>query len=120
MIDHTTQCFGLTVRDLAAIHGIFSAHPEVTEVLIFGSRATGTFKPGSDIDLAVMNDGVRNETLRKIVADFEDSSLPYFVDILLFPGLKNKELAEQITTNGKSIYLAAQPGIHHPVIATSG
>ena len=54
--------FGLTKKDIAALQSIFQRLPEIQEVIIFGSRAKGNSKNGSDIDLAVkgknMNDSV--------------------------------------------------------------
>ena len=103
-----TDIFGLTTRDRATISGIFAAHPEVTEVWIYGSRAIGIYKPGSDIDLAIMNVGVDRALVNRILEDFEESSLPYFIDLHLYPALKNKDLINEIATHGKEIYRANQ------------
>jgi predicted nucleotidyltransferase len=116
---HTDLQFGLTARDMATIQGIFSVYPDVREVWIFGSRANGTYKPGSDIDLAIVNEGVAHDMLRRIVADFEESSLPYFVDVIHLPALKNKDLAAEINHNGRSIYTAS-PGIDHVTSPDAG
>ncbi|HTG45994.1 MAG TPA: nucleotidyltransferase domain-containing protein, partial [Verrucomicrobiae bacterium] len=32
---------------------VFRRHPEVTRVILFGSRAKGTHRPSSDVDLAL-------------------------------------------------------------------
>lgn len=45
--------FGLTDRQREQLQAIFGRHPWVTRVWVFGSRATGKFRPGSDLDLAV-------------------------------------------------------------------
>ena len=65
-----------------------------------GSRAKGTHKFGSDIDLAIMSAGVSDKTIRNIKAEIEESSLPYFVDITNFTTLNHKELAEHIQRVG--------------------
>jgi predicted nucleotidyltransferase len=57
--------------------GNFKKYPDVKSVLIFGSGARGKYKQGSDIDLAIMNNGVNDKLISKIKSDFQESSLPY-------------------------------------------
>jgi len=96
--------YGLTERDTQTLFGIFNKFQEVESVYLYGSRAKGTHKSGSDIDLAIMNDGVSEKTIRTIKAEMEDSSLPYFVDITNFTTLTHKEFAEHIQRVGVSFY----------------
>ncbi len=99
-----SSSFGLTIRDMETIVDIFKKHPAVHEVHVFGSRAKGSYQPGSDIDLAIMNEGVNTQELSRMRAAFEDSLLPYFVDLVNFPQLKHAELKEHIQRVGKVIY----------------
>ncbi len=94
------NAFGLTRRDMNTIHGILAKYPAVQNVVIFGSRAKGTYHYGSDIDLAIMNDGVTETVISKIKSDFEDSSLPYFVDLVYYPTLSHLELKDHIERIG--------------------
>lgn len=96
--------FGLKDRDLKTIFETFDKYEEVKLVHIFGSRAKGTYRPGSDIDLAILNDGVSDATIGKIKSELEDSSLPYFVDLVNFPKLKHPEFIEHIKRVGKLFY----------------
>ena len=43
--------FGLSSQVIQKIKGVFSSHPEVEAVILYGSRAMGNFKAGSDVDL---------------------------------------------------------------------
>lgn len=97
--------YGLTLRDLATLHAIFKSFPEVQQVNIFGSRAKGVYKPGSDIDLAIMNDGVSNQIVRSLQSAFAESSLPYKVDIVNFFSLTSDEFIAHIKRVGVPIYL---------------
>lgn len=99
-----SSSFGLTIRDMETIVDIFKKHPAVHEVHVFGSRAKGSYQPGSDIDLAIMNEGVNTQELSRMRAAFEDSLLPYFVDLVNFPQLKHTELKAHIQRVGKIIY----------------
>ena len=96
--------YGLTKRDMKTIFDIFRKYPDVEIVHLFGSRAIGNYKPGSDIDLAIINDQVSAKTISSITSDFEDSSLPYTVDAVNFPELKNNDLTEHIKRGGVLFY----------------
>lgn len=96
--------YGLKERDLKTIFEILDKYSEVRLFHIFGSRAKGTQKPGSDIDLAIMNDGVSDTTILKIKSELEDNSLPYFIDLVNFPKLKHPEFIEHIESVGKPFY----------------
>ena len=98
--------YGLTERDIRTLFEIFGKFSEVKSVYLYGSRAIGTYQFGSDIDLAIMNEGVSDKTIREIKAEIEDSNLPYFVDITNFATLTHKELAEHIQRIGMPFYSA--------------
>ena len=104
MIKNNQNRFGLTERDMKTFQTIFGKYSEVKEVYVFGSRAKGNYKPGSDIDLAVMNDGADTKTIARLLSDFEESSLPIKVDLINFPVLKHNELIEHIKRAGVVFY----------------
>ena len=95
---------GLTDRDIQTINDILNKYPEVKKVWLIGSRATGNYQKGSDIDLAIMNEGVSEKTIQNIVTDFEESTLPYFVDVINYPYLRHQGLKEHIETVGKLFF----------------
>ena len=80
---------GLSNRDTQTIQDILNSYPDVEKVYLFGSRAIGNYHKGSDIDLAVMNEGISNKTIQSLISDFEESTLPYFVDVIYFPDLNH-------------------------------
>lgn len=51
-------------------------------VYLFGSRATGRARPGSDVDLAVESELDLSRPIRKAREAFEESTLPYTVDLV--------------------------------------
>jgi len=95
--------YGLNEQDEQTIFGIFKKYPEVENVLIFGSRAKGVFHNGSDIDLAIDGDHVTFKTLQQIKSDFEESSLPYRVDLFDMQRIEHVALKEHIQRVGKNI-----------------
>jgi uncharacterized protein len=48
---------GLGVRDIAEIRGVFERYPKVSNAILYGSRAKGNYRPGSDIDLTLQGGG---------------------------------------------------------------
>jgi predicted nucleotidyltransferase len=98
------NAYGLMERDMQTLTGIFQKYPEVSSVYLFGSRAKSTHKQGSDIDLAVVGKGGTDKVLRAIKADFEESSLPYNVDVASLATVEHQELKEHIGRVGVAIY----------------
>jgi|AntRauTorckE6833_2_1112554.scaffolds.fasta_scaffold00789_5 predicted nucleotidyltransferase len=98
--------YGLTDRDLQTITDIFTRYPQIKTVQLFGSRAKGTFHPGSDIDLAIMNKDVPQKIMLQLKSEFSESSLPYFVDLVYYPEIESDALREHIERVGVLIYSA--------------
>lgn len=67
----------------AMIERILSEHVPDREVVLFGSRAGGTPKPYSDIDLCIMGEQpVPSKILGDIREAFSSSDLPVRVDVI--------------------------------------
>ena len=97
--------FGLTEKEESAIKGVFDKFPEIREVIIFGSRAMGNFKPASDIDLALKGELIDLNLLGKIKARLEESiPVPYFFDLINLGTVSHKELKEHIQKHGIIFY----------------
>lgn len=96
---------GLTSEDIEIIHSIFRKYPSVKHVKIFGSRANGRYKNGSDIDLVILNNDFKCEDIASIRSDFEESALPYFVDIIDYKSITNNNLKDHINSIGLEFYL---------------
>jgi len=97
--------YGLLERDLKYIIEAVSKYPEIEEVIIFGSRAMGNYKKGSDVDLALKGEKVERKTVRRLSDDLnEEYPLPYFFDVVNYNDISNEELKEHIDNKGKRIY----------------
>lgn len=96
---------GLRESDINEMNRAFKRFPEIEEVVIFGSRAKGTYKRGSDVDLALFGPKVNFNTISKLHFWLnEESSMPYTFDVVWFEQLDNTELKEHIMRVGKIIY----------------
>jgi predicted nucleotidyltransferase len=97
--------YGLSDRTLATLEEIFRKYPGIEEAVLYGSRAKGNYREGSDIDLTLKTDGPFSRTdLLRISGDFDDSDMPYLVDVSMYHKLSNPSLVSHIDRVGKVIY----------------
>jgi len=96
--------FGLSDSDIQQMQEVFTAHPSVREVLIFGSRAMGNYGPGSDIDLAVVSDTLTFDDLLELNVSIERIGLLYKIDLLDFKRITDPDVREHIQRAGKVFY----------------
>ena len=94
---------GLSVQAVAAIRNVLAIHPAIERAILFGSRAKGNYKNGSDIDLAVFG-AVDDSELGKISWELDDLLLPWEIDLLQFDRITNQDLREHITRVGQVFY----------------
>lgn len=96
--------YGLTEETLAKITGVFEQFPALEKVVLYGSRAKGTFKTGSDIDLTLYGERLNVQSLLDIAEALDDLLLPYKIDISLFDTLEHDALREHIARVGVVLY----------------
>ena len=97
--------FGLLDRDLKYIIKALEQHDEIEKAVIFGSRAMGNYKKGSDVDIAIVGENVSSSIIYKLEDCLNEVyPLPYFFDIIQYNKLTNENLIKHIDTQGKIIY----------------
>lgn len=94
----------MTDDELNLLCSLFARHKEIEQVILYGSRARGTHKPFSDVDITLLGIGLTRSHLSRLMAEIDESSLPYFFDISLFAKLTNPDLIEQIERTGVVLY----------------
>ncbi len=93
----------LTDQMLAELTRVFTAYPELTEVVLFGSRATGMATPRSDIDLATK--GILDDhLLGRMVLDLDDLQIPQHCDLQAYETIRYAPLRRHIKNVGVIIY----------------
>jgi predicted nucleotidyltransferase len=96
---------GLKKRDIENIIKASRELPEIEEVILFGSRAKGTHKKASDVDMAIKGKDISEKTVKRLSARLnEELPLPYFIDIVHYGTIKNQDLIEHIERVGEVIY----------------
>lgn len=97
--------FGLLERDLKYILEAVNKYSEIEEVIIFGSRAMGNYKKGSDVDIALKGEYVNRKIVCRLSDDLnEEYPLPYFFDVVNYNNISNEELKKHIDNVGKIVY----------------
>lgn len=95
--------FGITQNTINELNNIFNKYENIEKVIIFGSRAKGNFREGSDIDLTIIGD-IEREDLMKIKDEIDDSYIPYLFDISIYDNLNSDSLKDHINRVGKIFY----------------
>lgn len=98
--------YGLKEQTIESICGVFAHHPLVEKAILYGSRARGNFKPGSDIDLTLFGESLTSLELGLIDEELDDLLLPYQIDLSVFHRIENMDLREHIERVGVVFYRA--------------
>jgi len=97
--------FGLPDQTILAMQRVFARYPEIQKVVIYGSRAKGNYRPGSDIDLTLLGGDDLNDTvLGRVLADLDDLNTPYLMDVSIFKQLSSADLIDHIQQVGQVFY----------------
>lgn len=104
-MEFLTDDIGLSAQQIEQIRSVFKKYEPIKEAIIYGSRAKGNFRPGSDVDLCLKGANLNQKVLFKIETDLEETLLPFTFDISAYHHLDNKELIEHIDRMGKIFYL---------------
>lgn len=97
--------FGLKETTIQKICGVFADYPQVEKAVIYGSRAKGNYKNGSDIDLTLY--GGKDLTLNilsKMLREIDDLLFPYTIDLSIFHNLSDPDFIEHIQRVGMVFY----------------
>lgn len=96
--------FGLTENTINQVNGIFTKHDAVETVILYGSRAKGNYKNGSDIDLTLCGLELNQRLLLQIMTELDDLLLPYSIDLSIYQQIDNSNLVEHIQRVGIIFY----------------
>jgi len=100
-----TDRFGLKEQTIRQICGVFANYPHVEKAILYGSRAKGNYKNGSDIDLTLCGGtDLTLEILYKIMDELDDLLLPYTIDLSIFPQINDPDMIEHIRRVGVTFY----------------
>jgi predicted nucleotidyltransferase len=106
---------GLSDATVKKIRDVLAGFPQVEKAVLYGSRAKGTFKPGSDIDLTLFGSELSFSVLARIDVALDDLLLPYEMDLSIFDDLRHPALIDHVRRVGVVVYEKnAEPLEAHP------
>jgi predicted nucleotidyltransferase len=91
-------------KDLVVLRAACRRFPAVREVRVFGSRATGTARRASDLDLAISASGATAADWAELCDALENAPLIYELDLVRPEQTANERLKEKITREGVIVY----------------
>ena len=96
--------YGLSPHVIEDIGRVLRRHPNISRAIIFGSRAKGNYSEGSDIDLALVGEGISYRQLLDIGIGLDDLGLLYRVDLVDYNKVAGSPLGEHIDRVGRTFY----------------
>ena len=105
---------GLSEGTVEKIVAVFAGFPAIERAVLYGSRAKGNFKTGSDIDLTLHGESLTPRLCATIAETLDELLLPYEMDISLFDSLDSQELRDHIARVGVVFYQRRQPVLKQP------
>ena len=100
---------GLDGQARALLAAVFARHPRVSEACLFGSRALGTHRPESDVDIALYGD-VDELLAARIASDLDELPLPYTFDVQAYPCIRHTPLREHIDRVRRPLFIRSSLG----------
>ena len=99
-----TDMYGIDEEEMLLLQNIFSKTKNLEEVILYGSRAKGNYKPFSDIDITLKGEHLCDDDLSDINYELSESSLPYFCNVSIYHRLNSPALIDHINRRGKVVY----------------
>lgn len=96
--------FGLTEHAIIQIAKVFAQHPAIERAVLYGSRAKGNYKNGSDIDLTLVGDALNTALLHTLINELDDLLLPWMIDLSIYAQIDNPDLRSHIERVGVVFY----------------
>ena len=96
--------YGLNEKTLASIINCLSNYSGIDSAVLYGSRAKGNYKDGSDIDITLKGSNLTLNDVLKLENEIDDLLLPYKFDISIFKQINNLDLIDHINRIGIEIY----------------
>lgn len=92
--------FGLNQKTISDLKSVFFKFKKIQKIILYGSRAKGNFKTGSDIDLTLVASEMTFSEFSQIITEIDDLMLPYKIDLSLYHKIEDVDLINHIQRVG--------------------
>jgi hypoxanthine-DNA glycosylase len=96
--------FGLSTEIISGITTIIAANPLVEKITLYGSRAKGNARPGSDIDISVDGPGLSLDDFLNFALKIDRLELAQKVDLVHVQKVNDGDLIDHINRVGIILY----------------
>jgi predicted nucleotidyltransferase len=103
-VTNVDKLAGLPTGIAAKLQTELSQYPDVRQAVLFGSRAMGTQRPNSDIDLCLDAPGMPFPVYLQLAGTLDELVLPYSLDLVLKDHIDNPDLLNHIQRIGVVVY----------------
>ena len=97
--------FGLSARALKLLRDLLATQPALRRAIVYGSRAKGNFRPGSDIDITLDAPDLSFHAYQRLCTAVDDLNLPWDIDLSLTSRIDNPKLLDHIARVGKPLWI---------------
>jgi predicted nucleotidyltransferase len=102
--------FGLKENVIQQIRTVLARYPQVERAILYGSRAKGNYRSGSDIDVTLLGrEDLTLDVLLRIMGDIDDLLLPYTVELSILRDIHDRDLLDHIRRVGVTFYEKMAP-----------
>ena len=102
--------YGLSDGTIKKLQKVFENFAEIDKVVLYGSRAKGNARSGSDIDLTLFGEHLDRQRCSVVADALDDLLLPYMIDLSVFHLLNHPELEAHIQRVGQVLYKRKNSG----------
>lgn len=100
----STTKYGLQNADINQIIEVLSRNGRIDQIILFGSRAKGTFTEGSDVDIALKGSELNLSDILEAAVNLDELLLPYKFDLVIYDRIKEPSLREHIDRVGMVLF----------------
>ena len=97
--------FGLSDKVVNRLKMVFAENAKVETAIIFGSRAKGNYKEGSDIDIVIKGLELNFEDRLNLMQKLDELGLPYKIDLINYYNITDLDLIDHIDRIGIIFYV---------------
>ena len=94
------KAYGIDQETWDQILSVLRSESKVREIILFGSRAKGVFKEGSDIDICIKGKDLGYDDLIRLNGLLDELDLPWEIGLLIHDMIDEPKLIEHIARVG--------------------
>lgn len=97
--------FGIPPKSMGLLIRALMEKQEIEKASVFGSRAMGNYKNGSDVDVVIYGSFITDEIVNQLSITLNEKlPIPYYFDIVHYDALKHEGLKKHIDDFGMVFY----------------